>query len=52
MADIPDELVAWRVEHMMQRNGQLDDAEPGTDVTSGSRAVVDQEYAYFVGEQL
>ena len=43
--DVPDQLVAWRVEHRVQRHGQLDHAEPRADVATGSRAHVDQALA-------
>ena len=50
MPDVPDELVARRVERVVQRDRQLDDAEPGADVPAGARADVDQARADVVGE--
>ena len=52
MADVPDELVARRVERVVQRDRQLDDAEPGADVAAGARADVDQTRAHVVGERV
>ncbi len=37
VADVPDQGVGGGVEHMVQRNGQLDHAEPGTKVAAGDR---------------
>ena len=50
VADVPHELVARRVERVVQRDGQLDDAEPRADVAAGSRADVDQARAHVVGQ--
>ena len=41
MADVPDELVIRRVEHFMQRDGELDHAEPCAKMTAGHRHRVD-----------
>ena len=41
MADIPDQLVARRVEQIMQRHRQLDDAEPRAEMAAGDRNGVD-----------
>ena len=35
--DIPDQPVARRIEEVVQRDGQLDHAEPGPEVTAGHR---------------
>ena len=35
VTDIPDELVSRSVEHIVQRNGQFDSAEAGTEVPTG-----------------
>ncbi len=40
--DVPHELVARGVEHVMQRDGELDDAESGADVSARARAAVDE----------
>src|SRR5581483_11235103 len=42
VADIPHELIAWRVEHVVERGRQLDDAESGADVAASPGADVDQ----------
>ena len=52
VADVPDELIARRVERGVQRDRQLDDAETGADVAAGARADVDQARANLVGERL
>jgi hypothetical protein len=43
MTNVPDELVPGRVEHVVQRDRQLDHAKAGADVTPGLRTGVDQE---------
>ena len=35
MADVPDQPVVGRVEHVMQRDGQFDHAEPGAELAAG-----------------
>ena len=50
MADVPDQPVARRVEDVMQRHRQLDDAEPGAEMPAGDRNRVDRLGAQFVGE--
>ena len=35
MPDIPDQPVARRIEHRMQRDGQLDDAKIGAKMAAG-----------------
>ena len=42
MADIPDDAVARRVEHIMQRHGQLDDPEAGAEVAARDRHGADR----------
>ena len=37
VADIPDQPVARRVEDVVQRDRQLDDAEPGAEMAAGDR---------------
>src|SRR3954469_7966165 len=34
MADVPDQPIAWRVEKPVQRDSELDDTEPGTEVAA------------------
>ena len=50
VADVPDDAVVGRLEHVMQRRGQLDHAQPGAEMTAGHRNDVDQVGAQFVGE--
>ena len=50
MADVPDQPVARRVEHVVQRDGQLDHAEAGAEMAAGDRHGVDRLLAQFVGE--
>ena len=50
VADIPDQPVMRRVEDVMQRDGQLDDAEPGAEMPAGDRNRVDQLGAQLVGD--
>ena len=50
VADVPHDLIAGRVERVVERDGQLDDSEPGADVASGARADVDQPRANVVGQ--
>ncbi len=50
MTDIPDQPVMRRVEDIVQRHGQLDDAEAGAEMTAGDRNRIDQLGAQLVGE--
>ena len=50
VADVPDQTVARRVEHVVQRDRQLDDAEPGAEMAAGDRDGVDRLLAQLVGE--
>ena len=49
MADVPDDAVVGRVEHVVQRAGQFHDAEPGAEMPAGHRDGVDHFGAQFVG---
>src|SRR5437588_10528536 len=49
MADIPDQPIVRRVEHVMQPHGQLDHPEPRTKMAAGDRDGVDQLGAQLVG---
>ena len=49
MAYIPDQPVARRVEHVVQRDGQFDDAEAGSEMTAGHRNGTDRFGPQFVG---
>ena len=42
MADVPDHPVARRVEHVVQRDSQLDDAEAGAQMAAGDGNRVDR----------
>ena len=49
MADVPDQPVVRGVEHVMQRDRQLDDAEAGAQMPAGDRHGIDRFGAQFVG---
>ena len=51
VADVPDELIARRVEDVVQRDRQLHDAEPRADVSAGARADVDEPRAHLGGQR-
>ncbi len=51
VADVPDQPVARRVEDIMQRHGEFDDAEPGAQMAAGDRNRADRLGAQFVGER-
>ena len=50
VADVPDQPVARRVEDVVQRHRQLDDAKPGAEVAAGDRDRVDRLPPQLVGE--
>ena len=50
VADVPDQPVARRVEDVVQRDRQLDDAEPGAEMAAGDRDGVDRLGAQLVGD--
>ena len=50
VADVPDEAVVRRVEHPVQRHGELDDAEAGAQMPARDRDGVDRLLAQLVGE--
>ena len=52
VADVPDQAVARRVEDVVDRGGQFDDAEAGAEVAAGHRHGVDGFLAEFVGDLL
>ena len=43
MAHVPDQLVVRRIEHVMQRGGQLDDAETRSQMAGIQRELLDDE---------
>ena len=49
MADVPDQPVARGIEDVMDRRGQLDDAEAGAEMSAGDRDGIDGFLAQFVG---
>jgi hypothetical protein len=52
VAHVPDQPVARRVEHVVQRCGQLHHAEAGAQMTAGDRDDLDQVAAQLVGQLL
>ncbi len=50
VADVPDQAVVRRVEHVVQGHGQLDHAQPGAEMAAGDRHGVDGLLAQFVGQ--
>ena len=50
MTDVPHQLVARGLEDVVQRDRQLDDTEPGADVSPRSRTDVDQSRPHLGGE--
>ncbi len=50
VADVPDQPVAWRVEQIMQSDGQLDDAESSAQMAAGDRDRIDQLLPELGGE--
>src|ERR1700722_7692894 len=50
MADIPNDAVRRRVEHIVQRGRPYDDAEAGVEMTACLRDSTDRFGAQFVGE--
>ena len=52
MPDVPDQLVARRLEGIVERDGQLHDTQPRTDVPARARADVDHALAHVAGEGL
>ena len=49
MPDIPDQPVARRIEQVVERNGQFDDAETGPEVSAGDGNGVDRLGPQLVG---
>ena len=50
MADVPDDAVARRVEQIVQRDRQLDDAEAGAEVAARDRHRVDRFLTQLIGK--
>ena len=51
VAHVPDQAVAGRVEDVVERNRELDSAEPGGEVAAHLADGLDQELAEFVGQR-
>ena len=49
MPDVPDQSVIRRIEHVVQGDGEFDDAQPRTQMTPGGGDRVDRLGAQFVG---
>src|SRR5579863_4731517 len=47
MADVPDDLIRRRIEDVVERHGQLDDAQPGAEMAPRDRDRIDQLLAEF-----
>ena len=52
MADVPDQAVARRIEDVMDRGGEFDDAEAGAEMAAGHRNRVDGFLTKLVGNLL
>ena len=52
MADIPDQAIARRVEHIMQCDSELDDTEPGAEMPAYSGNRIDRLRTKLVSEGL
>ncbi len=50
VADVPDQPVARRLEHRVQRDGQLDHAERGAEMAAGDGDGVNRLGAQLLGE--
>src|SRR5262245_45124395 len=50
MTDVPDQTVLRRVEHVMQRNGELHHAKAGAEMTPGDRHGADRLAPELFGE--
>lgn len=50
MADVPNQTILRRIEDIMQRDGELDDAETGTEMSAGDGHGVDGFGTKLVGE--
>ena len=51
VADVPDQPVGWRIEDVMQGNGQFDHPKPGAKVSAGDRNGGNRFLAQFVGQR-
>jgi hypothetical protein len=50
MAYIPNQAVFWRIEDVMQGNGELDSAKVRTEMAARFRDCVNQTLAQFMGQ--
>ena len=52
MADIPDQSIFGGLEHVVQRDGQLNHAKPGAQMPAGDRHGIDGFAAQLIGQLL
>src|SRR5665213_1097409 len=50
MADIPNDLVVGRIEHIVQRHGEFDDAEPSAQMAARHRHRIDGFLPQLIGQ--
>ena len=50
VTDVPNQPIIRRVEYVMQRDGELDHAEPGAQVPAGYGDSVDRFLPQFIGQ--
>jgi hypothetical protein len=50
VTDVPNQPIGGCVKNVVQRDRQLDNAEPGAKVTAGSRNRVDRFLPQFIGK--
>src|SRR5690606_40844119 len=50
VADVPDETVAGRVEHVVERDGEFDRSQVGRQVPAGAGYRVDDKAAQLIGQ--
>ena len=50
VADVPDQAVVWGIEHVVNRDRQLDDAEARAQMAAGHGNGVDQFLPQFIGD--
>jgi hypothetical protein len=50
VSGVEDDRVAWAVEHAVDRHGELDDAEVGSEVAAGARDLIDEKGPDLLGQ--
>ena len=50
MPNIPDNFIAWRLEYMMQRHGELDHSQSSTQMAAGNSDGINRLAAQIVGK--